>query len=163
MRIKDEYNNNINPDQGESLMAEMMELDNIPLMAGFEEMNAIAEVQSAVMCHDVPSPSLDIDAETSDMGHCEISYTPTKNCKRSESNEYFHVARDQGILKLGLKFTDINLTDGVYIIRAVLVRKNEEFKHFPGYFLPSQKTRCTKLQGPNFPNFSEHHLPPARC
>jgi len=130
VRIKDEYNNN-NPDQGESLMAEMMELDNIPLMAGFEEMNAIAEVQSAVMCHDVPSPSLDIDAEMSDMGHCEISYTPTKNCKRSESNEYFHVARDQGILKLGLKFTDINLTDGVYIIRAVLVRKNEEFKHFP--------------------------------
>ena len=162
VRIKDEYNNN-NPDQGESLMAEMMELDNIPLMAGFEEMNAIAEVQSAVMCHDVPSPSLDIDADTSDIGHCEISYTPTKNCKRSESNEYFHVARDQGILKLGLKFTDINLTDGVYIIRAVLVRKNEEFKHFPGYFLPSQKTRCTKLQGPNFPNFSEHHLPPARC
>ena len=177
-RIKNESSSD-NQDQGEALMGEM-EGDEYNLMDAvmeetpFKEMTDIEEVVTEnkkitierLKINMPTSPSLDIDAETSDIGHCEISYTPTKNCKRSESNEYFHVARDNGILKLGLKFTDIKLTDDFTssnIIRAVLVRKNEELKHFPGYFLPSQKTRCTKLQGPNFPNFSEHHLPPARC
>ena len=160
-----------------SLMAEI-ELDNNNLigdvmgMAPFEEMDGIQEIRSdevgnveessVIDAKNVPSPSLKIDAETSDIGHCKISFTPTKNCKKSDSHNYYHVARDT-ILKLGLKFTDIQILGLDYIIRAVLIRKNEELKHFPGYFLPSQKTRCTKLQGgPNFPNFSEHHLPPAQ-
>ena len=146
VRIKDEGTNN-NPGQGESLMAGM-ELTNtarMDEMVGFEEMHCIAEVQSGFMCRHVTSPSLDIEAETSDIGHCEINYTPTKNCQRSESNEYFHVARDHGILKLGLRFTDINSTDGVFIIRAVLVRKNEELKHFPGYFFTVTKDPMHKI------------------
>ena len=160
-----------------SLMAEI-ELDNNNLMddvmgmAPFEEMDGIQEIRSdevgnveessVIDAKNVISPSLEIDAETSDIGNCEISFTPTKNCKKSDSHNYYHVARDT-ILKLGLKFTDIEILGLDYIIRAVLIRKNEELKHFPGYFLPSQKTRCTKLQGgPNFPNFSEHHLPPAQ-
>ena len=166
--------NNVPVDQSDSLVGEM-ELDNNNLMdevmasAPFEELSDIKEVvtedQISVMKLNMPtSPSLDIDADTSDIGHCEIIYTTTKNCKKSDSHYYFHVARDIGILRLDLKFTDIVLTDEIYIIRTVLVRKNEELKHFPGYFLPSQKTRCTKLQGgPNFLNFSEHHLPPAHC
>ena len=162
----------------DSLMAEI-ELDNNNLigdvmgMAPFEEMDGIQEIRSdevgnveessVIDAKNVPSPSLKIDAETSDIGHCKISFTTTKNCKKSDSHNYYHVARDIGILKLGLKFTDIQILGLDYIIRAVLIRKNEELKHFPGYFLPSQKTRCTKLQGgPNFPNFSEHHLPPAQ-
>jgi len=62
--------------------------------------------------------------------NCEISFTPTKNCKKSDSHNYYHVARDT-ILKLGLKFTDIQILGLDYIIRAVLIRKNEELKHFP--------------------------------
>lgn len=161
-------------DQIESLVGEM-EPDNNNLMdevmtyAPFEELHDIKEVvtedQISNLKINMPtSPSLDIDADTSDIGHCEIRFSPTKNCKKSDSHNYFHVARDNGILRLDLKFTDIVLTDEIYIIRTVLARKNEELKHFPGYFLPSQKTRCTKLQGgPNFLNFSEHHLPPALC
>ena len=145
-------------------------MDEVMTETPFEEMQDIEEVviEDPIPYHDIiklnmpTSPSLDIELDTGDMGQCEIKYTQTKNCQRSEFNKYYHVARDTGILKLGLKFTDIKLTDEVYIIRTVLVRKNEELKHFPGYFLPSQKTRCTKLQGPNFPDFSEHHLPAAR-
>ena len=134
-----------------------VELDNNSLMdkmmayALFEEMHDIKEVvteeQISNLKINMPtSPSLDIDADTFDIGQCEIRFSPTKNCKKSDSHNYFHVARDVGILKLDLKFTDIVLSDEIYIIRTVLVRKNEELKHFPGYFLPSQKTRCTKLQ-----------------
>ena len=170
-------NRNSGPEDHSLMMGEI-ELDNnnliddIMVMVPFGEMDGIEEIRSEVGnveessvidAKNIPSPSLKIDAETSDIGHCEIRFTTTKNCKKSDSHNYYHVARDFGILKLGLKFTDIQILGVDYIIRAVLIRKNEELKHFPGYFLPSQKTRCTKLQGgPNFPNFSEHHLPPAQ-
>ena len=144
-------------DENENNNSNDVELDNNSLMdkmmayALFEEMHDIKEVvteeQISNLKINMPtSPSLDIDADTFDIGQCEIRFSPTKNCKKSDSHNYFHVARDVGILRLDLKFTDIVLSDEIYIIRTVLVRKNEELKHFPGYFSPSQKTRCTKLQ-----------------
>ena len=151
LMIKDESSNN-NPDpEDESGTLKEMENDNnmieeIMVEAPFEEMLDIVEVQSesdnkvqasVKTIHSLHSPSLDRDAETHEVGHCEVKHTPTKSCKKSDFNGYYHITRDTGTLHLRLKFTDITLIEHrapFYLIRAVLFRKNEEFKHFLGNF-----------------------------
>ena len=85
---------------------------------------------------DIKEPSLALGAEISGAGECQVMVTEVAGqCQQAPLHQYWHVAHGKSGLGLRLVFSGVpGGRTGEFIVRAVLFRKQAEYRRFPGGF-----------------------------
>ena len=83
---------------------------------------------------DIQEPSLALGAEISVAGECLAEVTEVAGqCSLAPLHQYWHVAHGKAGLHLRLQYGGLQAGQGgEFIVRAVLFRKQSEYRRFPG-------------------------------
>ena len=109
------------------------DLANSPAVSSEEE--AIEDLWKQLESCDESVDSLGIEAETGDVGEMVTEEVPVRGLCEKADHDYWHVAREKGVLAIKTTTRNVQSDCCEYLLRAVLFRKSAEYRHFPGIYI----------------------------
>ena len=109
------------------------DLANSPAVSAEEE--AIEGLWNQLESCEESVDSLRIEAETGDVGEMVTEVVPVRGLCEKAVHDYWHVAREKGVLAIKTQIRNVPSDCYEYLLRAVLFRKSAEHRHFPGIYI----------------------------